>query len=466
METRRTLFFAVFLAYFLLAAGYVDTIDASASIESAKALVERGSFAVIDKGATPFLYYVKDGKAYSKLGLTHTLLYLLPVLLGKWFSPWLVNETVAIAFFVSLVNPIITALIVALLFTFFRNQNQSTKVSLTLSLFAGFATLLFPYSKTCHREPLHALLLVGIYQITSRPTSPKMRELIICGFVFMAAILSKVTLMVPLFAVLIWVWRRYRTLGKQWYLTIVSFIVVTFAGLVGFWKGVVNAETWTGYSARVNWWDRSTAWNYPFWRGIWEQWFAEEAGLFWYSPLLIVVPVVAVIKVMNRKWSWLESSLVLAILGQTVVHASWFSPTGSGPLGPRYLVAVIPLMVMLLHGIDWELIFKWPQRLPLVLLCLMGILAQSLYVFVKPNQYASLKYEVQKKGIKRDYEPQWRLGWKFFIHKLSGKEERYPDYFMGKAIHSEEETNGVVDLRSYRTLQGFNFWWVHLRRYR
>lgn len=157
-------YFFLALFYLFCAAGYVDSSDATPSVETAIQLVDHGTFAMTELGHSDRMFYThgKAGCTYSKMGITFPLLYTVPVLLAKMLAPLFPDKRLLIGFLVSLINPIITACIILLLYVFFRRRHGIPHAIAIIAV-AGLGTLLLPYSKTCHREPLQALCLLGSF---------------------------------------------------------------------------------------------------------------------------------------------------------------------------------------------------------------------------------------------------------------------------------------------------------------
>src|SRR3989338_3340593 len=109
--------------YLLFASGYIDAVDASASIETARALVDRGSLR-----ATPdqvdYDYYARTPGVccYSKMGWVYPVLYTPAIAAAKLLRHLDPGRRIE-GFLVSLVNPILTALVVWVLFLFFARSH-------------------------------------------------------------------------------------------------------------------------------------------------------------------------------------------------------------------------------------------------------------------------------------------------------------------------------------------------------
>jgi hypothetical protein len=441
-------------AYLFCAAGYIDTIDAEASVQAAKALLERGSLRIIDEPISAVEYTVKRDGQYSKMGLTPIVLYLPVVAAAKVLTYCGGTERLCTAFLISLVNPILTALLLLVLFEFFCSQGYSPSSTLRICLVAGFCTLLLPYSKTAHREILQAVGLTCFYCLASRSTSSYLKTAWLCGVCMAALLLIKQALLVPLVPALVFVCYRFRGNLRVLLPALFTCGLGAWFGWWFYWKQIVRAKSITGYAPATTDFP-GTSWSHPFLSGLAEQFLGIQNGLLWYCPLVLVVVVAVVLKGMRRQWSLLDTCLLSTIVAQAALHAVWFSPTGEGPLGPRYLVAVLPMMVMLIANAPWN-----PgrfARLALSVLVLWSFSLQLVNTCVKGNQYFSMVAMARAKSAGLQPYPQWWVNLRLFSYKLQGLPEIYPAQMVGKGAAIDE----WIDVRPYFTLQGMNFWWSH-----
>lgn len=451
-------FAACAVAYLVCAAGYIDTIDAAASLDTAIALWERGTFRVQGRERETVTFLIREGGQYTKMGLVHPFLYLPAVGVAKMIAPP-GNETLWINFLVSLCNPLLSALIVALLFQFFRGRNYSVKQSLSIAACAGFATLIFPYSKTAHREIFQGLCLTAIFVLAARSTRATRGEALGCGVFAALLVLTKQAMVIPLIPAIAFAAYRFRDRPRELYPPLIVPGLLAGAIWIYFWRVIVGAATLTGYGPKVTTLGPQSAWNHPLGKGLFEQFLSVDNGLFWYSPLLLTVPLAVLWKVYRRRGNALDLSLVLAIALAACLHAVWFSPIGVGPLGPRYLVPVVPLMVMLLAGVPWEKVTHPAVRVVVGFLIVSSIGLQIVNVSVKANQFHTLVAEAGKLAPSFHPDPQWRVNLRLFAHKAGGSPELYPASMVGQGAGDQ-----TIDLSPYRSLEGFNYWWLHAIR--
>lgn len=440
-------FFGWLLALGILSAGYVDTVDAEPSLETARALLDSGTLATHPEKAYNIVYaraadFPQSRAWYTKVGLGMPLLYLPALVLGRALyrlTDW--NLDSCERFFISQVNNVLTALLLTLFFVYGGRSLGAFVCTLAL----GVGTLLLPYAKTCHRETALALFLFLTF------ISAKGERNFLTGLSAAMVFLTKNAMGVCTLPILIWAWRRSEK-SRRGPLA----LPLVVAGLAqAIFQFIAFGSIWkTGYASGVLEMAPSH-WPTPVFSGIWLQLFSWEHGLLFYSPLLVLVLVSAVFfrgsEVRSFRFAIL-SSIAIAIL----LHARWPDPSGGDALGPRYLVPIIPLCFLLLP--TPEKLFDGPRSW-LVAGLLIGLASVQQFVntAVKAQQYGSL----QARSDQRFSVPQWQANFMLFSHKWNGQPEIYDTApFVGKS----DSVPAPIDLIDAPTLAGFNFWWNHIRK--
>ena len=441
------LFLFVAAVYVLSAAGYLDTIDADPSLDAAKALLDRGSFRFFpDRIDSRIHTRAKDNGCFSKLGLAMPFLYIPAVILGRGAAKLLGRKAETIVrFLVSLVNSILTAANIALLYFFFLETGSSPEVARAIALTTAFATLLFPYAKTDHREALQGLSLTGTLVFAALGLQiAEGHYFFLSGLSAGIGLLTKLAMIVPLLPAI--GFASFLCARVSVALLPYLLLPIGIAGMAWliFAKNAYGSFFETGYSEGVNRL-RGPVWPTPFFRGLHIQLFSLESGLFFYSPILLI-PVRAFIeKMWYGNLSALDMVIFLVFILRAALYARWKTPNGHECLGPRYLVATIPLLAMLLNGAPLPATVVW-----LPLLAWSAVL-QVVHVAVKAQQYCTMReFSPGERGL-----PHWIANLKIFAHKLAGKEECYRLRDFGFSCDTK------IDLSPYRSLIGFNIWWMH-----
>ena len=444
---------AVIPIYLFTACGYVDTIDAEASIEAAKALVDHGSFGIYVSSANPVLFAKgKDGRFYSKLGILMPVLYAPLVKAARALSTQLdLPESVLIHALVSFLNPLLSSLLIGLLFGVLRSSGCSFKESIYLAGTAAFTTLVFPYSKTSHREPIQALFLLVVYAGALGSHSNYLLSGVCCALGILtkqAFIVSAIPALLLLLAGSV----RRRDARSS----ILLFFPVLLSGIAWslFSQLAFGTALESGYSSAVMTL-KPGVWSTPLFSGLHQQFTSVDSGFFVNNPVLVLPLLWLVWKATHRKLLLVDWSILAAFLLQGTLYAKWAFPTGGCNLGPRYLIVVLPLAFLLVRDFLPHLLkHRGFTSLSLVLL-IISFGMQVTSVCVRPQQFWTLK---QRASVTVDY-PHWLANMKFFAHKFRGQKEIYTPSAFGLQ-------KGVdMNLEDVRTLKGFNFWWLHARRF-
>lgn len=458
LENRRdrsnAAFFAVSLAVLLaLAAGYVDTSDADASIETARALITRGSFRA-EPAQPDFQYYAHTAGecCYSKMGWIHPILYAPVLALVKLSGLGELQKWRVESFFLSFVNPVVIALLMLLLFVSFR-RHQNTRAAAVIVWATTLGSLLVVYSKTSHREPLQALLLTLVLLLVEEAGLLQSRGRLVALLLSVAAlVLIKLSLIVALVpAGVFLIWRVAREKPR-----LLSAVAIGLA-FIGLMLALINGMAFGqplsgGYGTWVYRLD-PRVWSTPFWRGIHEELFSLDSGFFIYNPWALGVLAFVSARAIRRRLTPFDLTLIATFLAQTLFYAKWFSPIGQEAIGPRYLVAVLPAVILLTRE------FRWPALSPSLRAGVAGLVVLSLAMTglntsVKMQQYWTIQARLKAKIT----APHWWVNGFLLLHKIRGQPEIY------QATDFNLPQGAEANLTDTPTLQGLNFWWTHLSR--
>lgn len=450
---RAWLIFVVGAGFFAM--GYVDSYDAWPSIETAIAAIERGT---LELPKDPSHYMVlaagKRGGSFTKLGLMMPALYVPAVVLGKSLCPSSAQTRQCIDFFVSWINPIAGATTIAVLFLFFVWVGNPRPW--TVALAAGLGTMWLAYSKTSLREPVQALCLTAAYVLSMPSFSAKRDWLWLAAGAFLAAgVLVKQAFVVPaLPCFLLWAHQAFQA-PRPW--RRLAWLFSPLLGALLVWAAY-SMWAWgdpflTGYSRAVTEF-RGTIWRTPFWQGMGEQLFSLRKGLFVYNPLLLLFPYWVWRRTRSSPMAALDWAVVASFLAQAALYACWYRPTGDEALGPRYLLVVIPALFLLVGKEPLGLSARRPFAAAVALALVAGVAFQIVQASVKMQQY----YTIEQRAGHPLPKPHWQSNLALFVHKVTGKPERYSLSLFGG--RSEE----IVDVSDVRSLTGLNYWWWHLAR--
>ncbi len=437
----------VFVTYFVLAPGHVDSIDATASIETATALIEHGTIFVPKKpGMSGIVYHRRaDRSIVSKLGLGTPLLYAPSVFVANTLSAKLGYPAATLRqVTVSFVSTLLAFGAVYFLGRATLTLGLDRKRAMLMVLCGAFATLIFPYSKSQTRDVALAFALMGYVALELEGDRR-------AGWLAAFGLLVKPAFCVPLMP--LWLYFRWQEARRgAWRRTAWHSVPLAVATIVtlAYQRYAFGDPLNTGYEAAVTS-VNGAAWATPFLDGLWQQLGSPEGGLLFFSPLTAFL--IVRFAVLSRRGRRLGLDLaLLASFGVSVVfYARWASPLGFGPCGPRFLVPCILPLCLLGAG---ELDRRW--RPAFLVFAALSFAVQATLVLTKPTITQNIRYATPK-GPK---VPSIVAHFKVLAHKLTRDDELYcfRDYSL------RAEVRGGVDLSSFRTLRGFNIWWLHALR--
>ena len=351
----------LFVVYTLTSAGKFHIVDEVSLFSVTEALAQRGA---VDTNAIAWTQWVNspgevlgafgpDGQVYSKKGPAPAFVAV----------PWyLLLRTIAqLEIGIGLVqgtllwNGVITALTAALLWLTALRLGYSDRVGLLLGLLFGLCTIAWPYANHFFGEPLSALsLLLCFYAIRTFRTTEKVRWLWLAGVAAGVAIATVVahTLLIAVLG-LYWLTfffygststgqrspRLLRALGAG-----VAFgVPIIITGLLLLWYNQVRFGNpfETGYH-----FTSGEGFTNPLSTGLWGLLISPYRGLFWHTPLFIAS--------LCCFWPFLRRHVVEAVVifGLSFVlislYSRWWMWWGGFAWGPRFLVPLTPLWVLLL----------------------------------------------------------------------------------------------------------------------
>jgi hypothetical protein len=316
------------------------------SYEVTKAIVEHGSVAMSYNVYEMDAHRGVDGRYYAPYGLGHAV-YSVPFYAAARAVERATGmragkpEALTKAGFVA-GSAVAAALTVWIAFLFALRLTPDTRAAVATSLTLGFGTLLWPYAKFGFSAPLGALcVMLGTYGVWVGVRQPCTLRLLIGGIGFGAALLVRHELTLLGLAVGAWLILESRDnrarLAKQ--ALVVATPVLVALVITGLYNQLRFGNPLdTGYLrdetvATGSWWD-----------GLIGQLFSPGRSVFLYSP-----PLAAGVLALADLWRRVRATAVL-LGGQFLTllgfYASFTHWDAERSYGPRYLLPVIPLLVL------------------------------------------------------------------------------------------------------------------------
>jgi hypothetical protein len=371
----------VFVSLCLTSGGKPIAGDAQLMCAAADSWRNKGTFAV-----EPIRRDVsagRDGQHFVKYPLL-TVMQCVPALaLGDLAAEWALGDPAFHTLATQLVSHFVGATLALGMFYLGLQLGLRAAASVLLALFATFTTPIWLGTRSLYSETLQAMLTVWLVLAALRAREPKRWGAwaalgVFCGL----AINTKITLAILPVAVAI------DQLHERWTLARVRAAACALPGLLlgaaaFLWYnhvrfGDVLAQ---GYETKQ---DGELGFSVPLASGVYGLLFSSGKSVFQYAPLLLAaVWAVPGWYRDRRRDLWLIAIPCLVTLG---VIGKWWAWSGDWGWGPRLLLPVVPLALVLvarwLHAAAPRAARVW-----LGVLAAAGLYVQLLGLSVDPSQY-------------------------------------------------------------------------------
>lgn len=361
------------------------------------------------------LYYCKWGLGQS---LVETPFHFVHQLI--WKPPPLSNRTtdllnahlISELMLIFLVPSSVSALGCVLVFLFGIRLGFSKRVALVLSLVYGLGTMVWPYSKSLMSDTtLNVAILGSVYAAVSYVSTRHSRWLAISGMCLGFALVTKVTSIVILPCLAIYVLLTIRSSRAMRDLLI--FFAPPFLAFLGlqFWHNAIRyGSIWQfGYHTGR---DSMFGFCTPLYVGLWGLLASPGKSFFLYSPvtLLGLVSAKAFLQ-KTRPQAFLFLSVILTF---TIVHACWWAWAGDWAWGPRFLLVITPYLVLPI-GLFFE---KWTiqprfHRMLTSIIIVFSVAVQILGVAVHPISFIEAREQVVAQIVDKQQQDPLSYAWSY-----------------------------------------------------
>jgi len=314
------------------------------------------------------------GSSYSRYELGHSLAEL-PLLVVAVLVQQLNGAPSTIRYvFVMLLDPIVSAFGVALLFLSARRLFKSERVALALSLVYFFATFALPYAVQSWSEPLVTTLLLlafyGMLRVFDVIERNPVRWLLVAGLALGYTLFIKEEFALVAFIFGLW-WAARRSWalrleGRGWVQLAVTLVreglflavpVLCFYSFNMTYNYIRSGNPFTSsYVAQG-----ILSFDTPILTGLYGLLLSPGKGLVWLAP-----PITLCLWGVARFWRehrWEMALIVVLFIPALLFYATYIFWEGGVSWGPRYLLPYLPLL-MLVSGaalLGWPHWRRWQQ---------------------------------------------------------------------------------------------------------
>ncbi len=414
--------------YILTMSGHIYTIDSYHVFKVAESMTLKGSLEV------PYTYMAVrgvDDKYYSKFGIGQSIAAIPFFKCAQLLYPYIPKQVIEqikaaqskvitrlddrkapprylyvytqgppdpfYSYIVLMFNPIVTALGMMLLLKLLMKLAYSIQVSFLMSCIAAFGTFVWPLSRDFFQHPLILVFLlqtiilwIGIKDQNTQILFFKM------GIVGALAILTRVftIIWIPIITAFLAYefiasreWNKKRFISFIGYLApiLVSIVILAILNYVRFGDPMRS-----GYHTQFDEGFFST----PLLKGLALNFLSYDRSLFLFAP-----PILASIfglKKFIKKNARLSTLIACFLLAYIILYSKWWSYQGGWCIGPRFLLPIVPLLLLpvaeifrLRRGVKKGALFF------LILLALTGIFLQVLWMSL---EYTTM-YQLNDKRI-------------------------------------------------------------------
>lgn len=324
-----------------------------------------------------------DGQTYPQYTHAQALLEVPLYLLGRLLSgaPDNWSSVAFTKFTTSLLNPILIALTGWLVAVFAARLGMSYRLSVVLGLAATLATMALPYVDTNFSEPLLALtVLVAAYAVYLARFDHPLRYLALAGAALGLMIYTRERSIILLPPFLLYVFMTQPR--RRWTGWLAFLIPIVIGGvLIGGWNWLrFGSPLTTSYAA----WQPETGFGTPIMVGVFGLWLSVGKGMLIYNPIAWL-GLIGLIPLWRHDRS-LTVLIGLLLLIPTIFFARYDLWTGGWNWGPRYLLPLLPLLV--LTAGRW--VHVKPSRFrrnALLVMCALGVSLNAPAVLVDHSRY-------------------------------------------------------------------------------
>ena len=295
-----------------------------------------------------------DGQFYSPYGLGTSLAYIPLMALGQLLSHVPDLAWVKTALAMSL-NCFVTAFSCIFFYLCARTLGFKEKTSISLTLFYGLGSFVWPYAKFGFPDPLSGLFTIGsVFFAISYTLKQSRIQLFGCGLFMGCMCLTRLTtaLFVPAIILYLLLKELSHSSSKSPRSIFLNTLIILLGAILPLvLMAYYNQErfgSWllTGYHNYIVSPDQPQAWGFttPLFVGLYGLLFSAGKSVFLYVPLaLLIYPAFKKFWITNKYECLLFMIMILQVF---LFFSCWVNWEGGTSWGPRYLYSIIFCMIL------------------------------------------------------------------------------------------------------------------------
>jgi len=240
----------------------------------------------------------------------------------------------------SLLNAFVGGALGALLFLLFLQVGASPRGAVFWSVATCLCTPLWVYAKSFLTEPLLALgLVAGLYGALRFKDSGAPLHALLAGLGFGGTLLVKYALAPAVFLIALPFLPSLKRWRGAWPGLLAVALCVALALVYN--AARTGSPLGSGYGRQAT----PAAFSTPLFVGLYGLLLSSGKGIVWFAPLTVLVP--AALPAATRRLGNVARGIAGALVVSLVLYASFEHWAGDGSWGPRYLVPLVPLALVL-----------------------------------------------------------------------------------------------------------------------
>lgn len=442
-------FFWLCCLFALTAKGHLEIIDTEYSLRTAKAILENGTMLiepVCDE--TRKISPIIDGtdKIYSQYGIGLVAIFIPIVFISKFFCVLLgIDELMLSHFLLSFYNIPFALLGLWFFRSILRSQGQDERLATFLMICVGLGTAFWKYVVTDFSEITQIALLLGAIRSYTL-TNDSFRWIKVFSFLSLLILLKILyVIILPPFVILAF---KDGLKNKRIILNCMHGLLCLIPA-----AAFLMYLNWLRFDSifQSGYGKQQTAFSLSYLERDWFDYiFSFDRGIIPYSPLLLMVPfLVKDFYIKNKSLLFLILSISFILY---ITTASWIGWKGGYCWGNRNIVTIVPLLTIAFAFIKWE---KPLIRKMMALLLLISIPIQIIGVSLKTHEWSTIVTKLTLITEQSQIPNELSGSALLFKEKLNNSSGLYKSEDF---VHVREN---VIDLTSYESFNGYNFWLIH-----